>query len=79
MSHFNDLFKNQKPFRTSYPVDAYINNAIRELLEDSEKNEHIISELRFAIIKGGGRFENDVLAKLIIAYPYWYLERYQQI
>ena len=57
--------KNRKDIIVKYPVDAYINNAIRYLLQDYETNKDAISELRFAILKCHGEFHQDVKLALI--------------
>ena len=61
----NTRRKNRKDIIVKYPVGAYINNALRYLLEDPEKNMNAISELRFAVIKGNGQFYDDVKQQLI--------------
>lgn len=54
----------KKDIKTVYPVETYINNAIRYLLNDYEVNKDAISELLFAIKKGGGSLHKDVAEKL---------------
>lgn len=48
-----------------YPECDYLNNALRFLMENPEKNELAIKEIYFALILTNGYFHDDVKASLM--------------
>ncbi len=48
-----------------YPCNDYLNNALRDLLNDNLNTKEAISEICWCIRKGNGYFCDDVKEKLI--------------
>lgn len=48
----------------AYPECEHLNNALRYLLKDAEKNKAAICEIYFAIVKTKGYFHEDVKKEL---------------
>ncbi len=48
-----------------YPCNDYLNNALRDLLNDNPNTKEAISEICWCIRKGNGYFCDDVKEKLI--------------
>lgn len=48
-----------------YPCNDYLNNALRDLLNDNPNTKEAISEICYCISKGDGYFCDDVKEKLI--------------
>jgi type IV secretory pathway VirB3-like protein len=68
---FKELHLPKQKKLDNYPVEVYLNNAMRYLLVDPEYNERAISELRYAMMKGHYAIRSDVLLKLSITFPNW--------
>ena len=64
-----DFSKRKK--QDNYPVDIYLNNAMRYLLEDPESNTRALSELRYAMLKGHYEIQPDVLLELYNRLGLW--------
>jgi hypothetical protein len=56
----------------NYPVDVYLNNTMRYLLEYPDYNVRAISELRYAMIRGHYVIQPDVMLKLSVTFPNWH-------
>lgn len=62
----------------NYPVEVYLNNAMRYLLVDPVFNSPAISELTYAMTKGHYEIQPDVMLKLSECFPDWRFPKEEQ-
>ena len=62
-------------YYNEYPSNVYLNNAIRFLSEDYEKNRVVIEEIYYAICAADGYFEADT-AEMLESHGLFIAERH---